>query len=644
MSSGLDASGSSSMGDIFQSFQNGGSNWGKRFEKQGARSVGRLTINGLGPDVTSAMVRAFLEPFYNTVQEVRLIPGRGGGMGGASVSFGFAAERDKATSELNGRELHGCRISVTKQADPVEPSAPQNRKRPLEEEIHDLLRQYQALRAHRDYRAADAMLLDLKGRGVLVDPRSGTWRSDDGKTGMLPSLPAPVQRGGGKGGGGKGGGGKGGGGKGGPAAALDPAEEARLVCVRMGTDSSYGTNTLTKIFEPYHLEVVHPPRDGYATMVFESAAGAAEVLSLAHYTPTGKRLALLAARQLREIHAQATAASAAAAAAAAAAARAPALPAGWSCGWAAEHGCWYYCNAARGVTQWEPPAAPSASLVTYSDSEEEEEEEAPVPAPAPAAKKGKKEAPAAAAGAAAKVTAAVAEAPPGSWFYGDAGGKVQGPFSQEQMVQWVRQGSLPANTPVVKQGSEDMVELETVGVLAAALPAHVPRSAAAKAAIAAMVTSAGAGVAAAVEQGMAKGLAKKEKKGVAKAAAAQGEGLAACLGGKGGGKPAPEPAPAPEAAPEAAAEAAAPAAKKAKAKSPAKKPSVAEPEPAEAEAEAAPAKKAAPAAKAAPAPEAAQESEEQLSAMKVTELKALCQERELSDKGKKAELVARLLG
>ena len=634
MSSGLDASGSSSMGDIFQSFQNGGSNWGKRFEKQGARSVGRLTINGLGTDVTSAMVRAFLEPFYNTVQEVRLIPGRGGGMGGASVSFGFAAERDKAASELNGRELHGCRISVTKQADPVEPSAPQNRKRPLEDEIHDLLRQYQALRAHRDYRAADAILLDLKGRGVLVDPRSGTWRSDDGKTGMLPSLPAPVQRSGGKGGG-KGGGGKGGG-KGGPAAALDPAEEARLVCVRMGTDSSYGTSTLTKIFEPYHLEVVHPPRDGYATMVFESAAGAAEVLSLAHYTPTGKRLALLAARQLREIHAQATAASAAAAAAAAAAARAPALPAGWSCGWAAEHGCWYYCNAAQGVTQWEPPAAPSASLVTYSDSEEEEEEAAP--APAPAAKKGKKEAPAA------KVTAAVAEAPAGSWFYGDAAGKVQGPFSLEQMVQWVKQGSLPANTPVVAQGSEDMVVLETVGVLAAALPAHVPRSAAAKAAIAAMVTTAGAGVAAAVEQGMAKGLAKKEKKGAAKAAAAQGDGLAACLGGKGGGKPVAEPAAEPAAAPEAAPEeAAAPASKKAKAKSPAKKPSAAEPEP-EAEAEAAPAKKAAPAAKAAPAPEAAQESEEELSAMKVTELKALCLERELSDKGKKAELVARLLG
>ena len=121
------------------------------------------------------------------------------------------------------------------------------------------------------------MLVDLKARGVLVDPRSGTWRSDDGKTGMLPSLPAPVQRGGGKGGG-KGLGGMGGG-KGGPAAAPDPAEEARLVCVRMGTDSSYGTSTLTKIFEPYHLEVVHPPRDGYATMVFASAASTAEVLS-----------------------------------------------------------------------------------------------------------------------------------------------------------------------------------------------------------------------------------------------------------------------------------------------------------------------------------------------------------------------------
>ena len=50
MSGGLDASGSSSMGDIFQSFRSGDANWGKRFEKKGARSVGRLTISGLGPD------------------------------------------------------------------------------------------------------------------------------------------------------------------------------------------------------------------------------------------------------------------------------------------------------------------------------------------------------------------------------------------------------------------------------------------------------------------------------------------------------------------------------------------------------------------------------------------------------------------
>ena len=57
-----------------------------------------------------------------------------------------------------------------------------------------------------------------------------------------------------------------------------------------------------------------------------------------------------------------------------------------------------------------------------------------------------------------------------------------------------------------------------------------------------------------------------------------------------------------------------------------------------------------PVAQALPAPEAAQESaaeawsDGQLPAMKVARLKALCEERGLSGKGKKAELVARLLG
>eukprot|EP00908_Phaeocystis_cordata_P013687 Transcript_24749.p1 GENE.Transcript_24749~~Transcript_24749.p1 ORF type:complete len:612 (+),score=143.99 Transcript_24749:86-1837(+) len=366
MSGGLDASGSSSMGDIFQSFRSGDANWGKRFEKKGARSVGRLTISGLGPDVGQSQVRTYLEQYYNTIKEVRMLPGSGGSV---SVSFGFAAERDKAVGELNGRELHGHRISVHKQADPDLDAAAmqnQNRKRPREDEIHELLRQYQALRAARDYRAADALLQDLKSRGVLVDPRSATWRSDDGKTGMLPSLPPPVQRtyqGGGRGGGR------------GPAAAPDPAEEARLVCVDMKGDSSYGTSTLTKIFQEYNLEVVHPPRDGYATMVFADAPTATYVLSLAHYTPTGKRLSLLAARQLREMHEQASAASAAAAAEQAAMAAAAALPDGWTCGWSAEHGCWYYCNASQGVTQWEPPATPIKSIVPYPDSEEEPEEQ-----------------------------------------------------------------------------------------------------------------------------------------------------------------------------------------------------------------------------------------------------------------------------
>ena len=48
MSSGLDASGSSSMGDIFQSFQNGGSNWGKRFEPAMANFQSHTLRGGAG--------------------------------------------------------------------------------------------------------------------------------------------------------------------------------------------------------------------------------------------------------------------------------------------------------------------------------------------------------------------------------------------------------------------------------------------------------------------------------------------------------------------------------------------------------------------------------------------------------------------
>ena len=57
--------------------------------------------------------------------------------------------------------------------------------------------------------------------------------------------------------------------------------------------------------------------------------------------------------------------------------------------------------------------------------------------------------------------------------------------------------------------------------------------------------------------------------------------------------------------------------------------------------DAAPAVEAAPAAEEAPAAPALDEKE--LSSMKVAKLKELCQQRGLSDKGKKAELVARLL-
>ena len=634
--------------------------------------MGRLSVGGLGPDVSSAQVRSFFEQFYNTVKDVRLVPGRGGGLGGATVTFGFAAERDKAASELNGRELHGHRISVRALAehDAAAGGAPKNLKRPQEEEIHGLLRQYQTLRAARDYRAADALLQDLKPRGVLVDPRSGTWRSDDGKTGIIPSLPAPVQRDA------AGGGGGGGGDRGGGGGALDPAEEARLVCVQLAGETSCGTGTLTRIFTPFSLEVVHAPRDGYATMVFSDAIAAAHVLSLEHYTPTGKRLALLAASQLRAMHEQAAAASRAQAAEAHAAHEAHAaqmapLPAGWTCGWAAEHGAWYYCNAALNVTQWEPPAvaaaaaaaAPSApaTLVAYSDSEDEDEdEETPPPQQEGAA-----------------APAADADAAEGEgWFYGDPSGAVQGPFSTAQMVEWVKQGALPATTPVLEHGADGMRELRHVVVLAAALPAHVPRSAAATAAAkeaaeaeaaaraeaeaAAQAEAAAAEEAAAAKADAPMGEQEEEAAAPAPTAAAVAKPAGKKKRGRGATEAAPEQSsqeeppeaaaaaqPADEKAPEAPeAPAAAPAAPPTKKSKRGGRSQAAEPEPeaaAEPEPEPEPAKEEAAAAPE-PAPEATpQYDKAQLTAMKVPELKELCQQRGLSEKGKKAELVSRLL-
>ena len=51
-----------------------------------------------------------------------------------------------------------------------------------------------------------------------------------------------------------------------------------------------------------------------------------------------------------------------------------ALPHGWTTGWAAEYGCYYYCNAALGLTQWEPPAAASSSSAAQNKRPREAEE------------------------------------------------------------------------------------------------------------------------------------------------------------------------------------------------------------------------------------------------------------------------------
>eukprot|EP00966_Prymnesium_polylepis_P210426 4872664-Prymnesium_polylepis.1 len=174
-------------------------------------------------------------------------------------------------------------------------------------------------------------------------------------------------------------------------------------------------------------------------VTFMDAGSAATAASLAHYTPVGSRLQVLSPKQYRHATGKPDPAVAAQAAVAQAAAQA-ALPVGWSCGWSAEYGMWYYCNAALGVTQWEPPAT-AGGLVDYSDDEEEEEEEE-----------------AAAGGEGAAEAAAEGEAADG-WFYGDPSGTVHGPFAPNVMSGWVAQGALPADTPVCRVGEEDFVAL-----------------------------------------------------------------------------------------------------------------------------------------------------------------------------------------
>jgi len=114
MSSQVDASGSSSMGDVHQMFHGCGAGWGLRKDKPGERSSARLRLAGLGPEVSEAQVKEFFSRFYSTVGEVHLETSQGKSRGCGFVVFRFGGERDKAVSELQGRALLGYPLALSK--------------------------------------------------------------------------------------------------------------------------------------------------------------------------------------------------------------------------------------------------------------------------------------------------------------------------------------------------------------------------------------------------------------------------------------------------------------------------------------------------------------------------------------------------
>jgi len=248
--------------------------------------------------------------------------------------------------------------------------------------------------------------------------------------------------------------------------------------------------------------------------------------------------------------------------------------------WSAAHGCYYYSNAALGLTQWEPPAAAAARgaqtapLVAYSDDSDEEEEEE---------------------GGGAEEQ---------RFFYGDPSGAVQGPYGLATMTAWVEQGALPADTPVCVFGSEGFSALREVEPLASALPTAAGDTASTEAASADAAPAGGDGTEGAAESvGVA--AAEEERPAEAPSSERQSKKRSRAVA-----EAAPAPAPSPA---QAASEAA-------------------EPEAAASEAE--------PEAAAAEDREAAQK---RLKALKVAELRSECERRGLVATGVKAALIARIL-
>ena len=163
MGSRIDASASSSMGDVFQMFSTGNASWGARITNEAERKEGALRVGGLGPEVTEAAIQAFFGKFYRTVKAARKTT-----TSSAVVTFGYAGERDRALLEMQGRELMGHALQCHKDRETDLLEAPV-KKTLRDDEIHAMLVEREAARSRRDYPGADALADRLKQAGVLLE-------------------------------------------------------------------------------------------------------------------------------------------------------------------------------------------------------------------------------------------------------------------------------------------------------------------------------------------------------------------------------------------------------------------------------------------------------------------------------------------
>jgi len=241
-------------------------------------------------------------------------------------------------------------------------------------------------------------------------------------------------------------------GGGGGAIRVSKFDEARTLCAPL-SDESYGTNTLSRILTPFQVESVTSLRDGYAALLFPDAQAAAAALAVDHYTPTGKRITLIAARDLRQSR-EAAGYSGMPSSAAMNGGYLYPMEDGWTAEWSVEYGCYYYTNPSLGVTQWELPKVGLSSemytkgIVDYSDDDDEEESKE---------EKRTTSQPAEATHTAAPIAEGDSAEP--EFFYGDLTGSVQGPFALSVMREWVLQGALPPGTPACAVGADEFTTL-----------------------------------------------------------------------------------------------------------------------------------------------------------------------------------------